>query len=122
MGFAPFRRRPASKSEPETRSPWHLMAGAGLSFALVTFAIFAPGCGSGSGTIAAPTRGLPGSPATQEQVTRGRYLVVAGGCADCHNRGKDDPSGPQWLAGFLPGTPGQPFQIGPFQTLSLIHI
>lgn len=64
------------------------------------------------------TRDIPGSTATLAQVTRGRLLVVSLGCADCHNRGNDNPSDPHWMAGYLPGTPGQPYQIGPFQTFA----
>jgi hypothetical protein len=60
--------------------------------------------------------GLPTGPATADQVLRGRLLVASSGCSDCHNRGPDNPDDPHWLAGYLPGTPGQPFQIGPFKT------
>lgn len=60
--------------------------------------------------------GLPGGRASLDQVQRGRLLVVSMGCIDCHNRGKNDPSAPNWMAGYLPGTPGQPFNIGPFLT------
>jgi hypothetical protein len=63
-----------------------------------------------------PPTGLPNGPATADQVLRGRALVVSNGCSDCHNRGPDNPSDPNWLAGYLPNTPGQPFQIGPFLT------
>lgn len=59
---------------------------------------------------------IPDNAVTLDQVTRGRYEVVSRDCADCHNRGKTDASDPRWLAGYLPGTPGQPFQIGPFKT------
>lgn len=59
---------------------------------------------------------FPDGPATVEQVMQGRIRVMNGDCAGCHNRGKIDPNDPNWLAGFLPGTPGQPFQIGPFKT------
>src|SRR5207244_4000873 len=54
--------------------------------------------------------GLPNGPATQEQVLRGRLLVVASACASCHNGGKNDPSDPKWLANY------ETFQIGPFKT------
>ncbi len=60
--------------------------------------------------------GIPGGPATMEQIAEGRAQVVSSSCTDCHNRGKDDPTDPNWLAGYLPGTPGQPFNIGPFLT------
>ena len=83
---------------------------AAATIGLITFA--AVGCGSVTDT----TGGLPESQTTFAQVQRGRYLVLSMSCAECHNRGKDDPSDTKWLAGYLPGTPGQPFQIGPFQT------
>lgn len=73
----------------------------------------AVGCGGDSNN--SPT-GLPGGRATQDQVSRGRYLVTTSGCTDCHNRGKDDPSDTKWMAGYVAGTPGQPFVIGPFST------
>lgn len=48
-------------------------------------------------------------------IRRGRYIVTAlGNCAGCHSPNKS-PDDPAWLAGYLPGTPGQPFQIGEFQ-------
>ncbi len=87
-----------------------LIGGAAAPALALVIAIF--GCGSVTDT----TGGLPGGRATIAQVQRGRYLVLAVGCGDCHNRGKIDPSDPKWLAGYLPGTPGQPFQIGPFVT------
>src|SRR5437879_884074 len=71
------------------------------------------GCGS---SVDSGIAGLPGSLASLAQVTRGHYLITTHGCTDCHNRGKDDPTDPNWLAGYLPGTPGQPFQIGPYAT------
>jgi hypothetical protein len=60
--------------------------------------------------------GLPNGPATADQVLHGRYIVTSNGCTDCHNRGTDNPDDPNWMAGYLPNTPGQPFQIGPFMT------
>lgn len=48
-------------------------------------------------------------------IQHGRYLVTSvGGCADCHSAGRD-PNNPTWLAGFVQGTPGQPFEVGSFQ-------
>jgi hypothetical protein len=64
---------------------------------------------------AAASSGLPNGPVTADQVMRGRLLVASSGCSDCHNRGPDNPNDPNWLAGYLPNTPGQPFQIGPFK-------
>jgi len=63
-----------------------------------------------------PPQGLPNGPATATQILQGRVLVASSGCADCHNHGKTDPSDPVWLSGYHVGTPGQPFQIGPFKT------
>ena len=62
----------------------------------------------------AANEGDPVESTTLSQVEHGRYLVTAvGGCADCHSSGKD-PNDPMWLAGYTEGTPGQPFQVGPF--------
>jgi mono/diheme cytochrome c family protein len=60
--------------------------------------------------------GLPGGAATPTQIQHGRYLVIGGGCADCHNRGPDNPSDPNWLAGSLTDGDQGTFQIGPFKT------
>jgi mono/diheme cytochrome c family protein len=48
-----------------------------------------------------------------EQVARGRQLVIAHGCGDCHG-GIDNPAAPGWLAGMM--TPIQEYPIGPFKT------
>lgn len=74
--------------------------------------LIAVGCGSGNSTDS----GLPESRATLEQVARGRALVLSGGCSDCHHGGKDDPGSTGWLSGYHAGTPGLPFDIGPFKT------
>lgn len=94
-------RKPASSWKP-----WAALAALGAASAGV---LTAAGCGS-SQLISS---GIPGGTVTTQQVQNGRYLVTSVGCADCHNRGKDDPSDTNWLAGYLPGTPGQPYQIGP---------
>lgn len=73
---------------------------------------FGVGCGSGSDKIV----GLPEGGVTVEQITRGRSLVIGMGCADCHNGGVHNPSSATWLSGYHAGTPGQPFNIGPFMT------
>ncbi len=88
----------------------------GLSAALAGSVLLLTGLGCGDSSSSTATPGLPGGRASQDQVTRGRVLVVSSGCTDCHNRGKDDPSDPKWMAGYLPGTPGQPFNVGPFKT------
>ena len=93
------------------RLPRGLMA---MALFAVLVIMLAYGCG-GSDNRAA-TDGLPVSKATSTQVARGRYIVLGSACIDCHNRGKNDPSDPNWLAGYIGGTPGQPFHIGPFLT------
>lgn len=48
-----------------------------------------------------------------DQIERGRYLILAGGCHDCHTPKIMTPQGPvddttKWLAGHLAGTPLPP--------------
>jgi hypothetical protein len=68
-----------------------------------------------TGPIAAiSSRGeVLGNTATQEQVLRGRELVIHHGCGDCHG-GIGNPAAEGWLQGFR--TPEQEFVIGPFKT------
>lgn len=49
-----------------------------------------------------------------EQMVRGRHLVVEHGCGDCHG-GYTNPAGEGWLAGNRPD-PEPFFQVGPFKT------
>ena len=74
--------------------------------------LVAVGCGSSDNNV----NGLPENVASISQVERGRALVISGGCSDCHNGGVADPGRAGWLSGYHPGTPGQPFEIGPFMT------
>ncbi len=46
----------------------------------------------------------------QEQVLRGRELVISHGCGGCHG-GVDNPAAEGWLAGLT--SPAQEFRIGP---------
>lgn len=82
-----------------------------------TIGLFAAvGCGSSNSSS---SFGLPGGTATLDQVTHGRALVTSLGCTDCHNRGVDDPTSANWMAGYVgpAGGAGQgTFNIGPFQT------
>jgi mono/diheme cytochrome c family protein len=52
---------------------------------------------------------LPGDPTSQEQVVRGRQLVMENNCGACHNRGRagaaHNPDHPAWLSGLAPGGP-----------------
>lgn len=74
--------------------------------------------GCGSDNASPPQVGLPGGPVTADQITRGRYLVVTAGCADCHSQGNDNPGDPNWLDGYInsrtlnPADQGK-FTIGP---------
>lgn len=78
----------------------------------VGFVVAMSGCVTGE----QPLGGLPNAKATRAQVLRGRYIALTTGCGNCHGQGKDNPADPMWLAGYVAGTPGQPFQIGPFKT------
>ncbi len=50
----------------------------------------------------------------QQQIARGRQLVLDHGCGDCHSMGVPSPMAAGWLAGI--STVDQEFQIGPFKT------
>ncbi len=89
------------------------------AMALLTAAGLATVVGCGSDSNSSTVAGLPNGKATLAQVARGQYLVTSLSCADCHNRGKDDTSDPNWLAGFIGAAGAQgtgSFTIGPFQT------
>jgi len=69
-------------------------------------------------TVSAFSRPAPTAPdARQEQVLRGRYLVLTHACGDCHGGGAN-PAAKGYLAGFTPEAPpgAQAFQVGPFKT------
>lgn len=62
----------------------------------------------------------PDSPTEQardEQILRGRLLVLHHGCSDCHG-GVSNPASPDWLSGYKGTTPPgvMDYQIGPFHT------
>src|SRR5689334_16159238 len=85
-----------------------------------TVAVLAASALSGCGSSGVNTSGLPNNLASLTQVTNGRILVITSGCAECHNRGKTDPSDTNWLAGFI-GTANDTGQgacaIRPFKTV-----
>ncbi len=92
-----------------------LLISAGAVTALLAGALV--GCGTGSSN--SQSSGLPNGTASLSQVQQGRAVVTSFGCSDCHNRGKDDTSDPNWLAGFIGSSGGQgpgAYQIGPFST------
>jgi mono/diheme cytochrome c family protein len=93
LQFTPFQKspRPASLA-------FSLTAALGLTMAVACFA------------------DLPSGTASLEQVLRGRQLVIQTNCANCHNRGKNNPSDPAWLAGALPNVSAGTFQIGTLKT------
>lgn len=75
------------------------------------------GCGGSSSNVT--SSGLPLGRATLAQVALGQQEVTTMGCTDCHNRGLDDPSDPNWMAGYIGvagGTGAGANQIGPFNT------
>jgi mono/diheme cytochrome c family protein len=51
--------------------------------------------------------------ADDEQILRGRFLVLTHACGDCHGGG-NNPDAKGWLAGIT--SPEQEFTIGPFKT------
>ena len=57
------------------------------------------------------------SQAPQDQVLRGRALVLHHGCGDCHG-GIANPAAANWLSGWRSSSPPavQDFQVGPFHT------
>lgn len=59
------------------------------------------------GVVRAGSTGLPDGPVTEEQVLRGRELVIMRECGGCHG-GRDNPAAEGWLAGDSEG----PFDIG----------
>jgi mono/diheme cytochrome c family protein len=92
----------------------------GLRLRLLPILVLAS-CGApapgGSAFMAAPG-GTPESGGEQpaltlleEQVLRGRYLVIAHGCGDCHGGGPV-PSGTRWLSGSTAAD--EPFPVGEY--------
>jgi mono/diheme cytochrome c family protein len=63
--------------------------------------------------LAAMARAGAGTRSDNEQIERGRHLVIVHVCGDCHG-GYANPAAPGWLAGVM--DPLQEFKIGPFTT------
>jgi mono/diheme cytochrome c family protein len=87
--------------------------------ALVTVAGIGAAVGSGAVARPATAAAAPVAPAAgqgkpDEQVLRGRALLLNHGCADCHGGGSSNPAGDGYLAGMR--TPQQEFLIGPCAT------
>lgn len=85
------------------RGRWSLFAVGTL--AVVTVAARAGQAGTPTGSRT--------SAQLQEQVLRGRALVINHACGDCHG-GFGNPAAPGWLAGMM--SPMQEYPIGPFKT------
>jgi mono/diheme cytochrome c family protein len=92
---------------PSLNSP--RLACGSFMLAFVLAACVGPNAGSAPATIATSSSQEP----LQTQVTRGRALVTAGGCGDCHG-GFGNPAAKGFLAGWA--SPVQDFPVGPFMT------
>ena len=64
-----------------------------------------------------PEAAPPAAGARNDQILRGRVLVLNHGCGDCHG-GVANPAAPNWLTGWSEASPPnvQDYQIGPFHT------
>ncbi len=83
-----------------------------IAATMVIILISSYGCGGGNG----PSN-LPNGTPSMNQVLQGRAILTSFGCVDCHNRGVNNPSDSNWLAGYIPNPTGAgKFQIGPFTT------
>lgn len=91
----------------------------GISFRHVLLLLVTAAIAAFTGSIAVenePSPDAPEAPAdsmVNEQLLRGRLLVITHGCGDCHG-GFANPANPGWLAGMQ--SPEQEFKIGPFTT------
>ena len=87
-------------------APLHLTLGISSLAALAATGVIREPEGKGAGApVAADT--------LQDQIARGRQLVIQHACGDCHGGGSN-PASPAWLAGVQDSL--QIFQIGPFKT------
>jgi mono/diheme cytochrome c family protein len=64
-------------------------------------------------TRPAPLPAVAPVPNSDEQILRGRFLLVSHACGDCHGGG-NNPAAPSWLQGLRDTL--QQFRIGPFIT------
>jgi mono/diheme cytochrome c family protein len=96
-------------------------AGSLVCAGLVLVAVAVTGCGggsppAGSARFAAsapyPITAEAGLAALQAQVLRGRHLVVAHGCGDCHG-GNPNPAADGWMAGKA--KPDEAFVMGDYR-------
>jgi len=96
------------------RSSGELCRSAGSLFVLLTAAACAaPGgapASSGGGSVTAAA-------GSDEQIARGRFLIITHACGDCHGGG-GNPAAAGWLAGVRADDSAAVFKIGPFKTYS----
>ena len=78
--------------------------------------IVAAGCSAPAPSVASFSSTMRTDQAKQDQILRGRFLVVSHACGDCHGGGSD-PAAAGWLDGVR-DTIVQVFHIGPFVTRS----
>lgn len=86
----------------------------GVSVAVLSLAA----CSTQSGGTAAPgaTATIATGASRQAQILRGREVVVASACGDCHGGMGGNTAAKGWLAGVM--NPLQEFPVGPFTTRS----
>jgi hypothetical protein len=77
-------------------------------------------CQSGNEAKSADETRVQGASTTEEAVKRGQFLILAGGCNDCHSPKKMTPHGPaidssKLLAGHLAGSPMPPIAANALQ-------
>ena len=86
-------------------------------FVVSTAVLSVTGCMSQSGGSAAPaaaTSTVATGVAQQDQILRGRAIVLSSACGDCHGGMGGNAAAKGWLAGVM--VPQQEFTIGPFKT------
>ena len=82
-----------------------------VSFLAILVAV---ACAAPAPSVASGRSSMPTGQASQDQILRGRFLVVSHACGDCHGGGSN-PAAFGWLDG-LRDTLTQQFRVGPFVT------
>lgn len=93
------------------RSSRALFRGAVLLSAILVVGVFA----ALGAAPARPRQAVKPAPAQDDQIARGRFLVISHACGDCHGGGTN-PAAKGWLAGAADDDPAAVFKIGPFTT------
>ena len=85
-------------------------------FAVSTAMLSLAACMGQTAGTAAPsaTSSAASSASQQDQILRGRAIVISNACGDCHGGMGGNPGAKGWLAGMM--SPQQEFTIGPFKT------